>query len=860
MANYLWFEFLLHPNLLEKHLNEKNDRKPIDLIINFLNNASIDGSVNGSLGGSDLLKLLSVKVGAFIEFDLDILEDQLPITMQYTLLKELIKFTESANPPISVLKSVHLQYFRWVLRSIIRLSYPTRGPRGLSIPPQMMQQLDPCYVPIEVLESMFKKLRELSPEALNNLENFLEDKSNSSICQPLLDCFPSFFDSNSTIKCDWTKVKELNISNLFDIVHYELGKWYFFNENYVQSDKHFRSINPAKLNETETFKNLSQYLESSKELCSEITTKDTSSKSFETYFDECLSNAVKGTSCDLSFVERTVNLQLISTKLSSFYSQCANDIEKNNIRRFSFYLMSRLNGLKELIPDIIEPLTTKVKENGTGCLITSSHDGGEEEGEIDAVDDEIEKDPEILLLEATVPEAIQDLIPKVAKPPLMINRNWDIPLAHAHCLKNLPPSQYNKCHIALAKAAELRRAKMYIESRILYLSLLEDYQASLPNLADIITFELLETDLQHHVESNDIDERRILELLSKCERTLSNEKLLADLPLELVDLCCLFLLESSPSTLKDFVNSKHPLLRLSSLLSSLTSTDSPNHHPIKAKDLWDLICNVLPYDFNRMSVNKRPIHLPPSSWSLDIFCQFIKKLKNSSHINLLTSCLIKILNLKRDISGVELTLLPLPTFQWPTSLPSSSVNINLASIFDTLKILIKKGLSLKPNEINLLRCKAELSIIEGQYADAMSSYLTLMIITTEYFTVFGTYPEEEKIIQRMIHCSTKLGCHTQAAVLHQMIKEPNYGLIFKGLSEKSCNDSCDDLYDSFWDITILEYLVNLHTRRGEIDRKNKSLQLIGQSELNANNSEDILTEAANVRKGKFFRTLAKKYL
>ncbi|XP_015786080.1 integrator complex subunit 8-like [Tetranychus urticae] len=854
MANFLWFEFVLHQSLLEKHLSEKDDPKPVDLIISFLNNASIDGSFNGSLGGSELLRLLAVKVGAFIEFDLGTLEEQLPITMQFTLFKELIKILEVASPPVTVLKAVHLLYFRWTLRSIIRLSYPTRGPRGLSIPPQMMQQLDPCYVPIEVLENMFKKLRELSPDAISYLENFLVENCNS-ICLPLIDCFPSSIEPNSTIKCDWTKVKSLDISNLYDIVHYELGKWYFFNENYVLADKHFRAINVSKLND-ESFKNLSQYIESSKELCSDVSTRDSGSKSFEIYFDECLQNAKKGVSCDLSFVERTVDLQLISAKLNQFYARCDSNTEKQNIRRFAFYLTSRMNGLKELIPEISEPV--KTLENGSDVHMASLTEG-EEEGEIDGGDDEVEKDPELLLLEATVPEVIQDLIPKVNKPPLMINRAWDIPLAHASCLSNLPIPQYNKCHIALAKAAELRRAKMYIESRILYLSLLEDYQASLPNLADIITFELLETDLQHHVESNDIDERRNLELLAKCERTLRNEILLADLPLELVDLCCLFLLESSPQTLKDFVNSKHPLLRLSSLLSSLASTDSPSHHPMKAKELWDLICNVLPYDRNRI-IAKRNIHLPLSSWDLDIFCQFIKKLKNSAHINLLTSCLIKILNLKRDISGIELTVLPQPTFQWPSSLPASSANIDLSSIFDTLKVLLKKGLSLKPNEINLLRCKAELAIIEGQYADAMSNYLTLMIITTEYFTVFGTYPEEEKIISRMIHCSTKLGCHTQAAVLHQMVKEPNYALIFKGLSEKSCNDSCDDLYDSFWDITILEYLVNLHTRRGEIDRKNKSLHLIGQSELNANNPEDILNEAANVRKGKFFRTMAKKYL
>ena len=93
-----------------------------------------------------------------------------------------------------------------------------------------------------------------------------------------------------------------------------------------------------------------------------------------------------------------------------------------------------------------------------------------------------------------------------------------------------------------------------------------------------------------------------------------------------------------------------------------------------------------------------------------------------------------------------------------------------------------------------------------------------------------------------------------------MTKEVNYQLVFKALGEKICYDSCDDLYDCIWDLTILEFLVNMHCKRGEVDRKTKVVRMIGQLELNANNVEEIRLEASNVRRGKFFRYMAKKYL
>ena len=53
-------------------------------------------------------------------------------------------------------------------------------------------------------------------------------------------------------------------------------------------------------------------------------------------------------------------------------------------------------------------------------------------------------------------------------------------------------------------------------------------------------------------------------------------------------------------------------------------------------------------------------------------------------------------------------------------------------------------------------------------------------------------------------------------------------------------------------MAILEFAMSLHTKRGEADKRKEALQCIWQLELNTNNDEEILKEAANVRKSIFF--------
>jgi ABC-type lipoprotein release transport system permease subunit len=64
----------------------------------------------------------------------------------------------------------------------------------------------------------------------------------------------------------------------------------------------------------------------------------------------------------------------------------------------------------------------------------------------------------------------------------------------------------------------------------------------------------------------------------------------------------------------------------------------------------------------------------------------------------------------------------------------------------------------------------------------------------------------------------------------------------------------------FVGVTILEYAVSMHNKKGEVSRKKKALETISQLEINTNNNEEILREAQAKRRGSFLRYMAANYI
>jgi integrator complex subunit 8 len=78
---------------------------------------------------------------------------------------------------------------------------------------------------------------------------------------------------------------------------------------------------------------------------------------------------------------------------------------------------------------------------------------------------------------------------------------------------------------------------------------------------------------------------------------------------------------------------------------------------------------------------------------------------------------------------------------------------------------------------------------------------------------------------RKLNC---LYCVLKAAVLCQFLEEVDYTTAFKSLGDiksSTCSDAMDSFYSCIWDTTILEYLVYLHTKRGEHHRKQQAVSI-----------------------------------
>lgn len=112
----------------------------------------------------------------------------------------------------------------------------------------------------------------------------------------------------------------------------------------------------------------------------------------------------------------------------------------------------------------------------------------------------------------------------------------------------------------------------------------------------------------------------------------------------------------------------------------------------------------------------------------------------------------------------------------------------------------------------------------GYHESAMKYYLEATMVASDLFSQPVPRTQiDDLVYRRMIKCCAQLQCYTQAAVLCQFLEEVDYALAFKMTSsdQKSCAaaDAMDAYYHCIWDTTILEFLIHLHTKRGEHHRK-----------------------------------------
>ncbi|XP_035217929.1 integrator complex subunit 8-like isoform X2 [Stegodyphus dumicola] len=453
-----------------------------------------------------------------------------------------------------------------------------------------------------------------------------------------------------------------------------------------------------------------------------------------------------------------------------------------------------------------------------------------------------------------------------------LNKKWESPRPVSIFLKNVPPNiDQEMIHILLPKAAELRAIKKYGEARLLYQMIHSEVRNASPRLSRFLNWELLRLDLLEvldtpvHICQSSSYRTEIVQRILSLLVSYKKEREVPPDP-NLMELCSAVLLNFREWDKLIEVDPKiDAYIQFAKIVAAVCKDVLSKSARNASKELWDII---LPIFNNPVSnqhkrsasgiAKENPREVTQAVMTRVQLQQFIKKLKDTLVLGIIISCLAKFYNILKDDSVGEIFLEHQGL--WPTIITNSNV-FNMTAVGEIFQSTLHHALNIHPTHTAWLRTKGDVMYVQGHYSCALKYYISAAMVSSDFFSL--PLPKaifDDLQYKHMIHCCTKLQNHTQASILHQFLEEPNYSMAFKALGERVCNDSCDTYYPCIWDITLLEFLVHHHTKRGETDCRQYVIRLIGQLELNSNNNEEIQREAASLRKGWFLRAMAKQYL
>lgn len=173
---------------------------------------------------------------------------------------------------------------------------------------------------------------------------------------------------------------------------------------------------------------------------------------------------------------------------------------------------------------------------------------------------------------------------------------------------------------------------------------------------------------------------------------------------------------------------------------------------------------------------------------------------------------------------------------------SGASKLNAKQIRDVLFHLLKSSVS---TEVSWLKCTGDVHLASGNPALAMKCYLEYLALSTDFFEKHSmSHWTDNCLFRRMIKCSELMQAFTQvrgngwhvisntklnsilsqAMILCQFLTEVDYSTAFGMAQEKVTTDAGDSLYGFIWDLTILEFLINLHTKRGEFNKRQQAVK------------------------------------
>lgn len=1003
-----WFEFLLNDKLLENHLQLENpDPTPIQLIIQFLQQAESHQAANNiqqllqretsplppispnngtehvkteepepkfqikELKKVTALKLLAMKVTAYLNWNLTVLLKSVPLVMLHALLIELLKVT--LNVDVDVISNSVMMYddiseeaiftlqlyYRWCILSVVKDSFPTRPVRSFL---QLQGQPDPSIGLAAVNENLIRTLKERTAIYVANLEKCVH--CGRTIKMPTVRCIRIPNESLEEPEYDWDACLPITPDEYNCQIFYDIGNFYFYEKAYshayvmfkrctelfdhlkspvycnidemrlrgyltgchslrgiadnqdVKPDSLYEQAEHSKKNmymgivEILLADNMKQELSSSYRSDIEVDIADKGESFSRLYVHVGICNVVRGVMEGKALVslladvleeaqQDTIDFLLaVITKalMGASFSQ------KNNLKCFIWHLMdlsapgSRFNTMvmKEPISDNFTDqemdemavLAEEDASNGFGQMIDddmtttcSSYPGSRGVSFLsEGTDSSVSLgNAEHQLMYVYDPDIMRRLVvelcQKYNRSPayvMSLNEKWKIPRDMHHIITNLQPSADQAfVYLLIGKANHCMDVRIYERARqLLYVADRVVTEMSY-TLSKHVRWHILLADLQQYFLSETLAETTSLQdLVKKTKTCITSVRLGQDVqPSRFVlEHCAAFLLNIRDWLyLSNMDNSGCGHIELCRLFSCVCKElPSVKNARKPARDLWEALRHIFTtsnqQNRGNSAARNSAIHREPNYAVVtkDAFIEFLKKIKEPAILSVLISVITKYYNILRDDISCEISSDYIAL--WPTTL-SNSASVNGEAVEEGLAVLMQHVLRVNPAQPSWLRTQADIHFANNQYSPAMKYYMEAGVVASDFFS--SAVPKsiyDDQVYRRMVKCCSYLQCHTQVAVLCQFLDETDYTTAFKALQEKNVYDAMDSYYPCIWDISMLEFLVHLHTRRGEMERKQAAMKALGQIDLNSNNPEDIVQRAVQMRKRKYLRSLAKQYL
>ncbi|XP_012265327.2 integrator complex subunit 8 [Athalia rosae] len=981
----LWFEFLLNPSLLYEYLSKPlPDPSPTDLMIKFMtinfeqrenDVKAIEADPNEPKQSTPhkwslknlALKILSLKVAAYLKWDLDTLETKLPLPLQISLLQDLFYIATdnvveipmipdfSRDAMIDQVLFTVVLYYRWHLRAIVYKSLNNRQAKQPFIHIPGIQET--TYIPPGLTDDIIRKLETYLPNTINALNEILELND----MKPKVLSFETFVmltEDSTECKQNWENMYSISADEFKCQIHYDLAVFYLLREDYQSAKRHvagaqelFRKFDTSRPLIYCTIKK--EYLDGYCLACDipvenikpdlmqqmhasikdqytnivQVLQADNVTREIPQVYRDNLELDIQG-----GMVNRTITvardlliqiqcLNLVRKVLENeillgdyiaeikaagtkglntlFWAfgnivERATEIDKKQISRFLLYLV--LSGdIDGLASKILEDVNFRglFNENELLEVMREAEQKGVEIPDL-LMDNEWGIQPvtytqnsrmDIGSLEQRIilsynPHEIRELLIRLASlnprnPLWRLNNCWELPIPLQSVAMSLPRGLLQDySYVLLAKSRELVTSKDFVGAKEMLNVLEREAQllvaggnSLILKLCQLVAWEVLLIEILHCLyvwPASEVCDMQTL--VGKCKQCLGALQATDQVipRQEIIEYCTIFLLNMAEWDYLTSIEKRWSYSEFAAAVSSVCQDIVKYKGSRKfSREAWDMILVV--FGPSQQSQKRSSSGSSANSASRDAVIAItgaLSRLREPTALTVATSLLARLHNVLRDESSLELHAQYLNL--WPATVPNAN-SYNTRTIGECLFQLLTQALKYYPSNISWLKLMADLNFVLGFHESAMKYYLEATMVASDLFRQPVPRTQiDDLVYRRMIKCCTHLQCYTQATVLCQFLDEVDYALAFKMISsdQKSCAaaDAMDAYYHCIWDTTILEFLIHLHTKRGEHHRKQLAIKVIGLLELNSNNNEEIQREAANIRKATFLRALAKQYV